>query len=217
MEGRSYGVLSIVSAVVGIIFSPLLLGPLSLMLGVFAYRGNAKYIGIIGIVLGSNITLLGLHVVHLILGTSMPLAVYQSGSMAHDGSFDDWWDSRAICSFGNCKQSDWYLEQNINKEQFEQFTSSNGINRGDLLVFKSANTIEIGDVIAYTTDHPYPFVHRVIGINDGTYETKGDRNPTQAPKEKGISEDQIIGKVVGRIPMLGYSKIIIFDKLFGWL
>ena len=52
------------------------------------------------------------------LGTSHPIVAVVSGSMEHDGSFDQWWQSSASCDLRACTQSEFYSEFDIIKEQF---------------------------------------------------------------------------------------------------
>ena len=54
----------------------------------------------------------------LILGTNYPIVAVVSGSMEHDGSFDDWWSSSAICSNSECSQEEWYNNKGISKSEF---------------------------------------------------------------------------------------------------
>ena len=83
------------------------------------------------------------------------------------------------------------------------------ISRGDAVVVEETKNIDLYDIIEFKADKII-IVHRVIGIekhNDGTilYITKGDNNNI-ADKDK-IKEDQIIGKVLFKIPYIGYPSI----------
>jgi len=158
----------------------------------------------------------------LLLGTGFPVVAVVSGSMEHDGSFDNWWDSRAVCSFGNCKQSDWYNEHGITKQEFTKFIFKNGFNTGDIIVLigKNPEKISVGDVIVFASNKPYPIIHRVIenGKDQETifFETKGDHNPNKGPDDLHISEDRLLGKAVFRIPWLGWIKIGFFESI-AWI
>lgn len=90
--------------------------------------------------------------------------------------------------------------------------------KGDLLVVIGGKNIGEGDVIVYdVTSAKYPIIHRVIKVNpDGTFETKGDANPAQIYFEHNITEKQIHGSAVFKIPLLGWVKII-FMQVLGLL
>ena len=67
--------------------------------------------------------------------------------------------------------------------------------------------------------HGTPITHRVVGIvetEDGKigYRTKGDNN--NAEDNALIMEDEVIGKVLFRIPMIGYVRTFITSRI-GWL
>jgi signal peptidase len=95
------------------------------------------------------------------------------------------------------------------------------INKGDLLFLKGENPekIEVGDVIVYDAQGLWegapedPIVHRVIDIDeedgDLLFITKGDAN--EYKDEEPVPEDHVLGVVVGRIPYVGWIKIILTD------
>jgi len=87
--------------------------------------------------------------------------------------------------------------------------------KGDLLVVIGEKNIKEGDVIVYdVSSAKYPIIHRVIRVNpDRTFETKGDANPAQIPFEHNITQNQIHGKAVFKIPLLGWVKIIFMQAL----
>ena len=150
-----------------------------------------------------------------LLGTSHPVVAVVSESMEHDGNFDEWWE----------KSSKWYIDNNIKKDDFNNFQFKNGFNRGDIMVLKGkkAEDIKIGDVVVFWSAKKDPIIHRVVKKrqNDNYYfQTKGDNyktNPIPIKNafldETNISEEQIVGNAVARIPMLGYIKIW-FVELF---
>ncbi|MBW2967844.1 signal peptidase I [Candidatus Woesearchaeota archaeon] len=147
-------------------------------------------------------------------GTSHPIVAVVSSSMEHDGRFDDWWQSPAVCDRGTqCTQSDFYSEKGIGRSDFEGFRFWNGFNRGDLMVLIGAKPekVRTGDVIVFQASRPDPIIHRVIDTNkqDGDYSftTKGDHNAGVFYFETHIPEDAVIGKAVFRLPYLGYVKI----------
>lgn len=160
-------------------------------------------------------------VLGLVFGTSYPIVAVVSGSMEHDGSFDDWWSSKAVLNGKNVLQSEFYSNYEISKSEFLEFPSKNGFNTGDIMILVGADSenIEVGDIIVFRTNRPDPIIHRVIekNINDNqvSYRTKGDHNlmsyDTAALDESNISDENIIGKAVFRVPWLGYVKIIFFN------
>jgi signal peptidase I len=111
----------------------------------------------------------------LVFGTQLPVVAVVSGSMEHNGDVlcaedqGDWWNS--------CGQ--WYTNNNITQEQFQEFSFKNGFNKGDVIALKGIDTdkIEIGDVIVYQANKQYPIIHRVVDITENGFITKGDNNP----------------------------------------
>lgn len=150
------------------------------------------------------------------LGTQLPVVAVISESMQHNGRFDAWWNSSAVCDYGNttvrCKQSDWYESKGITKEQFSEYNMRNGFNKGDIIILKGVTfeNLQVGDVLVFHSKLSYPVIHRVVSKND-LIETKGDHNQRQIVEmtlnEKYITKDQIIGKAWVKIPYLGYVKI----------
>lgn len=100
------------------------------------------------------------------------------------------------------------------------------INVLDVAVVVRANDpedIKVGDIITFnSTDYRYSGVtitHRVIEIDqtsDGTYlyTTKGDANNT--PDSSRVAFNNVFGKVVLRIPKLGYLQYIL-SNAYGWI
>ncbi len=156
-------------------------------------------------------------VLGMIFATTHPIVAVVSGSMEHDGNFDDWWNSGAICSYGSCTQSSAYSEYQITAEEFQDFTFRDGFNTGDIMILygSSPENIKLGDVLVFQSFRPDPIIHRVIDIekkgNEYLFQTKGDHNSqsysTTYLNEVNIKENQVIGKAVLRIPWLGYVKI----------
>jgi signal peptidase I len=155
----------------------------------------------------------------LLFGTGYPVVAVVSGSMEHDGSFDEWWSSAAACDGQRCNQSQWYALHDISKEEFEEYSFKNGFNKGDIMVLYGIEpkNIKTGDVIVFVSqENGDPIIHRVITISsDGkyVYMTKGDHNNDSGSIDKNIPEDAIIGKAVFRIPVLGWIKIIAVELL----
>jgi len=94
------------------------------------------------------------------------------------------------------------------------------LNIGDMLVVQGANPreLKVGDIVVFKPPSPYwkgiPWVHRIVEIrvinNDIKFKTKGDANAF--PDPFWISEEEIIGKVVFRIPYIGLVSL----TLKGW-
>jgi len=126
--------------------------------------------------------------------------------------FDEYWD---ICG-------EWYAENQISKSQFQDFPLKNGFNTGDIMILygEKPKNINVGEVIVFKSSRPDPIIHRVVKTwyENGEYyfETKGDHNPKPIDdsvlSEVKISENQLIGKAILKIPYLGWVKIL-FVKL----
>lgn len=155
----------------------------------------------------------------LIFASPLPLVVVESGSMHHPGSFlgnifstqtsfNEWWT----------QSSNWYLENNINKEKASSWKLRTGLEIGDIVLISGRGTIKVGDIIVFQANQVYPIIHRVINItevdNELVYSTKGDNNPGQLSAEKQIKESQILGKALFRLPKIGWIKLF-FVKLFS--
>ncbi len=83
--------------------------------------------------------------------------------------------------------------------------------------------IELYDIITFLSKeidtNGTPITHRVVGIVDTeagakAYRTKGDNNSTE--DRSLILQKEVIGKVLFRIPMIGYVKTFLSSKL-GWI
>jgi signal peptidase I len=157
----------------------------------------------------------------LVFGTSYPIVAVVSGSMEHDGSFDDWWVDGAYCE-QECTQEQWYAQYNIDKEEFKDFKLKNGFNKGDIIFLRGAKKTDVGDVLVFIS--PYkkePIIHRVVEIqnvnDDKIYQTKGDHNVAAGKHDKDIHEKQVLGKAMFKVPFLGWIKIGFVEllKLFG--
>ncbi len=139
----------------------------------------------------------------LALGTTHPVVAVVSGSMEHDGSFDEWWQS----------QSGLYSDLGITKEQFQDFRFKNGFNKGDIIVLSrpTPEKLKVGDVIVFQASRPDPIIHRIVVVEqkDGRYlfSTKGDHNLGSFGEEMQITEDRLVGKGLFKIPWFGWIKI----------
>ncbi len=158
----------------------------------------------------------------LIFSTSFPIVAVVSGSMEHQGPFDEWWQEEAYCGPPTCSarclctQENWYGEAGISKKGFLDFPFRNGFDRGDIMVLFGVEPkdVRVGDVIVFDSKKPYPIIHRVVKVRQEEkvyFETKGDHNKNQIDdgllNEKAVSESQLLGRAVFKIPYLGYVKI----------
>ncbi len=144
------------------------------------------------------------------LNTSHPVVAVVSESMEHNSNFNEWWDNA----------NKWYTDKGIKKEDFASFPLKNGFNKGDIMVLKGKKpeNIKIGDVIVFWSAKRDPIIHREVNKwqeNEAYYfQTKGDNYKTNPASIKNplldetkISEEQIVGTAILRIPLLGYIKV----------
>lgn len=174
----------------------------------------------------------------LLLATSHPVVAIVSGSMEHritvgDSGIPDICGSRfpeverlSTEEFWNIC-GPWYESQGITREQFMNFPFRRGMNTGDVILLRNpgAENIEVGDVIVFIQEqNPIlePIIHRVVGINDTNgivFQTKGDHNEDSIfinttgkyLNEFQVTEDQLVGRSIARIPYIGYVKIWAFE------
>ncbi len=132
-------------------------------------------------------------------GSPLPLVVVESCSMYHEASFDSWWQSNEA----------WYKSKNVTLSNFESYPLKNGLNKGDIIFVLGQKAYKKGDIIIFNSQTTNPIIHRLISVSP--YATKGDHNSDQLPIEKEISPNQIIGKGVFKIPLLGWIKLIFFE------
>lgn len=85
-----------------------------------------------------------------------------------------------------------------------------------------ASELKVGDVVTYKSTDPAYYgiliTHRIMSITkDGNgyqFVTKGDNNLTN--DRNMIMEDQIYGKVIMRVPKIGYLKYFLVSS-YGWI
>lgn len=177
----------------------------------------------------------------LILGSSLPLAGVESSSMDHQIVMDDF-ERLILCNdiYSNEEKKEighinfdkywdicggWYEKENITKEQFSRFSLNNGFRKGDVIVVWGRFNPKIGDVIIFKPNRdsmaPRPIIHRIVSINNRIIQTKGDHNGKQLTSdnniyktdETSITQDQIIGKAIIKIPYLGWPKIWVTELI----
>jgi hypothetical protein len=142
-------------------------------------------------------------ILSMTFATSLPMVIVESKSMVHMGDFDNWWGN-----YGT-----WYEQNGISKQDFQKWGFLNGMNKGDIIIVKgnSNGIYEKGDVIIFSVPvQTTPIIHRVVSTGD-YYSTKGDNNQYQLSQEKVIQKNQVIGKAIGRIPLLGWIKLAVFN------
>ena len=84
----------------------------------------------------------------------------------------------------------------------ETGSMSGTIEEGDLIVIKKTNDYKIGDIITFLPEgDKIPTTHRIIGIEDGKYITRGDANNTADTRP--IAYDRIIGEYQFSIRYVG--------------
>lgn len=93
------------------------------------------------------------------------------------------------------------------------------IHRGDIVLIqkKPFSSVQKDDIIKYRLDNQY-IVHRVVEVKfnqkqEKYFVTKGDNN--NEVDLYPVTEDQYEGVVVGKIPFLGYPRLILNDILYG--
>ncbi len=92
---------------------------------------------------------------------------------------------------------------------FEVQTGSmkKAINPGDMIIVKSEPDIKLNDIITYKEGSEF-ITHRVIEVYNETYVTQGDANNT---KDKPITKNQVVGKVIKVLPKFGIIRRILFN------
>ena len=78
------------------------------------------------------------------------------------------------------------------------------IKTGSIVVVKPQSSYQTGDVITFSEKNnpKITTTHRVFGINDGGFITKGDAN--NSTDSARVATGQIIGKTIFSVPYLGY-------------
>ena len=92
------------------------------------------------------------------------------------------------------------------------------LNVGDLIIVQGGfNVSDIkagyrpeGDIIVFhkPSSPDELIVHRAVEVTDDGLVTKGDHNPTVDSQWK-VTDDELVGKVVGSIPYLGYIPLFV--------
>ena len=177
--------------------------------------GNVKSVIVIflivGIVIGSYVS------IQLVLNTSVPLRVVESGSMCvpYDGACDGWLSLNHPFA-PTLHKGDIIIVQKVNSDDLKT-----NYPNSDIIIYKSPND-----------PTGTPIVHRIVAVQkiNGTifYQTKGDGNsnvkypnlPSSADWDsnvlwhtgKGVTADSIEGKVVMRIPWFGWVTLLLKEN-----
>ena len=108
----------------------------------------------------------------------------------------------------------WLDFHGYNRTEVAEWPYLDGLNVGDVIAVKHVppDEITVGDVILFYTPRGQ-VIHRVISIEHRGgvyyYTTKGDANPASNESiEKDIPYQNVKGKLVARIPYLGWPKVI---------
>jgi len=82
--------------------------------------------------------------------------------------------------------------------------------RGDLIILVAPNNLKLRDVVIYQrSDMSETIIHRIIEEKDGGYIIKGDNNAIPDPGI--VRKNQILGKVIYAVPLLGYPRVLLFE------
>lgn len=160
------------------------------------------------------------------LGTETPVVAVFSCSMEHS-SINNWYchsSPNQICgkSIENNPSSideywnicgNWYESNNISKDVFKSFIFKDGLTVGDMILVYGGNNANVGDIIIFDTNvRKYPIIHRIYKLNDdGTFLTKGDNNEYPDNWDPRLNKNNIHGKAVLKIPLLGWVKILFVE------
>ena len=73
---------------------------------------------------------------------------------------------------------------------------------GDVVLVSESASVQVGDVITFDTGDTVPVTHRIIGVEDGRYVTKGDANGNA--DGTSVPPANVLGRVVLTVPLVGY-------------
>jgi hypothetical protein len=146
-------------------------------------------------------------VLSFLTGTALPLVIVESCSMYHD----EYGEEGLEKVLENSIYSDYYLDYvGVGDWNFR-----GGMNKGDVVFVVGRGSTEVGDIIIFDSNGgaAHPIIHRVIDIDSKTGEitTKGDGNPEIYSFDRNIQENQLVGKAIFKIPIVGWAKLIFFE------
>lgn len=134
------------------------------------------------------------------LNTNYPVVAVVSKSMEHNDPQQTFFP--------------YFSEKNFTGAQIKNLPFESGIRMGDIVVVRGTpfEKIKVGDVIVYKFPGREPIIHRVVAINGDSLTTKGDNNKNEDQLLEGIAPpikaENVKGKAIMHIPILGYVKII---------
>ncbi|MBU3923844.1 MAG: hypothetical protein KJ592_02925 [Nanoarchaeota archaeon] len=137
-----------------------------------------------------------------VTGTSLPLVIVESCSMYHHEA-----------GLEKTFESSVYEDYGISLGDSSGWDFQNGFSKGDVIFVVGARNVKVGDVIIFEGGAQHPLIHRVVDANE-PYATKGDNyktNGKQLSVEKEISEKQLVGKALFKVPFVGWVKLIFFE------
>lgn len=76
------------------------------------------------------------------------------------------------------------------------------IKAGSIVIVQEQEKYDKGDIITFNTNSETTVTHRIVRIEDTLFYTQGDANNVEDGNP--VEEEQIIGKVMFTIPLLGY-------------
>ena len=83
------------------------------------------------------------------------------------------------------------------------------LHRGDLVFVIKPENLQVGNIVIYQKENSqFTIIHRIIEKKEDGYITKGDNNP--APDAGTIRPQQISGKVIFAVPLLGYPRLALY-------
>jgi len=86
------------------------------------------------------------------------------------------------------------------------------LQRGDMIIVYGDRDVSVGDIIVFdVSNRKYPIIHRIYNITEDEIITKGDHNQYTDNWSPPITKDNLYGKAVLKIPLLGWVKIIFTD------
>ena len=83
------------------------------------------------------------------------------------------------------------------------------LHRGDLVFVIAPRDLQVNDVVIYQREgSAFTIIHRIIEKKEDGYIIKGDNNPR--PDSGTIAQNQINGKVLFAVPLLGYPRLALY-------
>ena len=84
--------------------------------------------------------------------------------------------------------------------------------KGDMILVQGVDSVKVGDIIVFNVpDRPYPIIHRVYEVKNGSIRTKGDNNLYVDPWI--TTQNNVYGKAFLKFPLLGWVKIVFEEQV----